>query len=151
MQMPDELLCPYCNHILQNFTLPHFTSECCNRIVSASEVTEYKLSFSRVSDIQKKNLGLEGDNSRPPGVPIYEGSRPHSKWTWVFVDMSFFYVRLIPKAISIEDNNREWGLALATQFTSVIEAHRFADSVDLFMDAIEKGILEKAQEVKDEN
>lgn len=147
---PAEFHCPYCNQKLQNYTVPHFISECCNRIVCATEITEYRIALTEMGDRQKKQLGLEGDNSRVPGTPKYESSRPNSKWTWVFFDMGFHYVRLIPKSISI-DSTREWGLAFATTFTSQAEAHSFADSVDAYMDAIEKGILEKAQEVKDEN
>jgi len=142
-----ELLCPYCNQKLQSYTAPHFTSACCNRLVAVNEITDYRISLSVMGDRHKKQLGLEGDNSRVPGTPKFEGSRPNSKWTWVFWDMGFHYVRLIPKTISV-DSTREWGLAFATTFTSEVEAHSFADSVDAYMDAIEKGILQKAQEVE---
>ena len=141
---PAENLCPYCNEKLQNYTLPHFISECCNRIVCVTEITDYRIAFHEMGDRQKKQLGIDGDNSRVPGKPRYDSSRPGSRWTWVFFDMGFHYVRLIPKAISI-DSDREWGLAFATTFTSAAEAHAFADSVDVYMAAIEKGILENAE------
>lgn len=63
--------------------------------------------------------------------------RPESKWTIVGTETGRqFFVRFAPKNVDLEELGRPWGLALNNMYDDYEEAHRFADSVDLFMDAI---------------
>lgn len=68
--------------------------------------------------------------------------RPESKWTMVGTETGRqFFVRLRPNCVDLEELGRPWGLCFMNLYDDKDEAHRFADSIDLFMDAVEKGIL----------
>ena len=63
--------------------------------------------------------------------------RPESKWTIIGTETGRqFFVRLAPDCLNLEDLGRPWGLAFNNMYDDYEEAHRFADSIDLFMDAI---------------
>ncbi|MEG0868230.1 MAG: hypothetical protein RSG77_14365, partial [Hafnia sp.] len=78
----------------------------------------------------------EGDISKVPGMPKLDHSRPNSKWTFVALSGYEWHVRVCPKDIDNQALGRPAGLSFATTFTSPYEAHRFADSIDEYLDNI---------------
>lgn len=63
--------------------------------------------------------------------------RPESKWTIVGTENCHtYFVRLAPDGVDLEALGRPWGLAFGNVYEDYDEAHSFADSIDLFMDAI---------------
>lgn len=70
--------------------------------------------------------------------------RPDSKWTIVATENGYeFYVRLVPEFVNLESLGRPWGLAFGNIYEDVDEAHKFADSIDLFMDAVAAAHVEQ--------
>lgn len=63
--------------------------------------------------------------------------RPESKWTIVGTENGHeYFVRFAPNFVDLESLGRPWGLAMMNIYTDYDEAHRFADSIDEFMDAV---------------
>lgn len=72
--------------------------------------------------------------------------RPHSKWTIVGTEnCQEWFVRLAPDCVDLQELGRPWGLAFGNLYTDVNEAHRFADSIDQFMDAVLEAHVAEAQ------
>lgn len=70
--------------------------------------------------------------------------RPDSKWTIVGTEnCQQYFVRLAPHCVDLESLGRPWGLAFGNLYDDYDEAHRFADSVDEFMDAVFASLMEK--------
>ncbi len=63
--------------------------------------------------------------------------RPESKWTVVGTETGrTFFVRLAPDFVNLEALGRPWGLSFHNVYEDYEEAHRYADSIDEFMDAV---------------
>ena len=138
--MDVTVTCPYCNALPKEMFQEWPTlrdkgaiTKCCNRLVVTYQNAEtLQLLIFRPIDFYVKEHDLEGDISDVL-CARFEHDRPHSKFTWIFQDGLTYVVRLVPKFMDLEKAGRAWGLGMAQQFTSQIEAHRFADSVDGFM------------------
>lgn len=137
MKPLNDLNCPYCNAELsiQTIDFPSFVAPCCNRFVTAHSLESLTISLGVPSQKFMTENGLEGDITAISSMPKLDDMRPASPWTMVCSGYGTWFVRLMPKDADLEDLGRPWGLALATEFTSAFEAHKFADSVDLFMNA----------------
>jgi len=130
--------CPYCNELIDEATIlePGFIASCCSRLVGAKAGVIGATSLFRPVAHWVEAHQLDGDISKIPTMPKVQSGRPDSRWTTVYCDHGFHYVRFTPPA-DLSALGRPHGLALATTFTSEYEAHRFADSIDEFMDALE--------------
>lgn len=74
--------------------------------------------------------------------------RPDSKWTIVCTENGMdYYVRLTPDFVDLESLGRPWGLAFGNLYKDVAEAHKFADSIDLFMDAVLAAQVERTDKL----
>jgi hypothetical protein len=130
--------CPYCNEIIDEEIIaePGFVAPCCSRLVGAKAGVIGAASLFRPVAYYVEANKLDGDTSKVSTMPKVESGRPDSRWTTVYFDRGFHYVRFTPHT-DLKALGRPHGLALATTYTSEFEAHRFADSVDDFMDALE--------------
>lgn len=146
---PDAIRCPYCNTPLKEYAEPTFTTPCCNRVAKAYMETVPELHVTTIGKYTAEVMGVTGDVSKLQDMPRLLHSRPESKWTRVYWDRGFYFVRLIPNMLDLEEAGRPWGLALATRYNSPYEAHKFADSVDQFFDLLESTILRKDEEEKE--
>lgn len=145
MKPINDLNCPYCNAEmdLQTIEFPAFTAPCCNRIVASHNLESLTISLGIPSQKFLIENKLQGDITPISSMPSLDDMRPASRWTIVCSGYGTWFVRLTPKDADLEDLGRPWGLALATEFTSPYEAHKFADSVDIFMDATFKAKYEE--------
>lgn len=138
--MDVTITCPYCNappkDLFHELPIPPeagFTTKCCNRLVVSYLNTETcQTLIFRPTRSYAERKGYEGDTSSVFST-LLENQRPTSKFTWVFQEGLVYGVRLVPKFMDLEKAGRAWGLGLGQMFTSQIEAHRFANSVDEFM------------------
>lgn len=134
----SEVNCPYCNAIVESEGIaePGYVSACCQRVVAVMLWAEPKLCLAKAGDNYMKEHGLVGDNSAVPGVEDADVRRPASRWSMVCTDGISHFVRICPKFADTDSVGFPYGLSLATTFTSAIEAHRFADNVDLFLECV---------------
>lgn len=76
--------------------------------------------------------------------------RPESKWTRIGTETGrTFFVRLAPDCVELEALGRPWGFAFNNMYDDYEEAHRFADSIDLFMDAVFASKSEERTQLKE--
>jgi hypothetical protein len=145
---PDLLKCPYCNEKLESYSTPAFTAPCCGKLVGARERAPIVdvMVFRPLKDYMQQH-GLQGDNTKIPGTVRLKASRLESRWTMVYFD-SDFYVRLTPKFMELEKAGFSHGISLGTKFSTEADAHRFADTLDKFFDAMAATILANPDRVK---
>lgn len=138
--MEVTVTCPYCNagpkYMFQGTEIEPdkgYITKCCNRlVVSYLNAETCQILIFKPSSYCAKERGFEGDVSDVLAAR-YDSQRPHSKFTWIMQSGYTYVVRLVPKFMDLEKAGRPWGLGLAQRFTSQIEAHEFADSVDKFL------------------
>lgn len=146
---PDLLKCPYCNEKLQSYAVPGFTAPCCGKLVAARErVKPVDVMVFIPFNHYMHEHGLEGDNTKIPGTVRLDQFRRDSLWTMVYFD-SDFYVRLTPKFMELEKAGFSHGISLGTKFSSEVDAHRFADTLDKFFDAMEKTMRADPDRIKE--
>lgn len=149
--MFEDLKCPYCNadytptDKIGDAKPVAMTTTCCNRVVMAQIFTEPLILVVPASAEIMREQGIQGNVSPVAGMKIQDDSRPHSRWTFVATDGLGYYVRIIPNFFDIESLGRPWGLALMQRFNSHFEAHKFADSVDEFFEAMVAALLPPGQ------
>lgn len=109
-----------------------YITKCCNRlVVTYLNAETCQILMFKPSSYYAKEKGFVGDVSSV--LPSRDSGRIDSKFTWIMQDGLLHVVRLVPKFMDLEKAGRPWGLGLGQRFTSDIEAHAFADSVDKFM------------------
>lgn len=128
--------CPYCNSkdLPDMLSEPGFITKCCNRVVAVSHWPSMRTALYIPSKQRAMGFGLDGDVSEIHKTPDHH--RPKSKFTTVCSSGAFYCVRLIPKFMNLEALGRPWGLGFGQEFTSVHEAHLFANSIDAFLVAM---------------
>lgn len=131
--MDVTITCPYCNskEVPDMLSEPGYITKCCNRVVAVSHWPSAKTALYIPSKQRAQGFNLIGDVSPVKESP--DNNRPNSSFTMVFASGAFYCVRLIPKFMNLDALGRPWGLAFGQEFTSVHEAHLFADSIDHFL------------------
>lgn len=137
-----DLNCPYCNSIISfdsDFSANSEgveTTPCCSRTIVVWRKLEPTITLGAPVKSYLQNKGVEGDISRVPDMPKLDHMRSHSRWTVVVSTGGQWFVKLAPKHVELEKLGRPWGISLANTYSSPFEAHRFADSIDQFLDAV---------------
>lgn len=146
---PDLLKCPYCNEKLESYAVPAFTAPCCGKLVAAREreMPVDVMVFIPVDHYMHEH-GLKGDTTKIPGTVRLDPSRRDSLWTMVYFE-SDYYVRLTPKFMELEKAGFSHGVAISSRFSTQADAHRFADTLDKFFDAMAKTMRKNPDRMKE--
>uniref|UniRef100_A0AB39CDG4 Uncharacterized protein n=1 Tax=Pseudomonas phage HRDY3 TaxID=3236930 RepID=A0AB39CDG4_9VIRU len=141
----DQLMCPYCNQKLLNYTVPAFISACCSKLVAASEQQTVDVRVFIPAPDYAKTLPIQGDISPIKGVTIRDANRGReSRWTMIYWD-SEWYVRLIG-GFDLEKAGLSHGLSFGQKFSTPKEAAEHADRIDRVMDLIVARVVEETAE-----
>lgn len=133
----ENLKCPYCNQKLLNYTVPSFTTPCCNKLCAASETqTVYVHVFIPVKAYMDQ-MGVTGDTTPIPGVTVRSEGNRESRWTKVYMHGGW-YVRIVG-GFDLAKAGLPHGLSLGTKFSTVKDACDHADFVDKILDMIVAG------------
>lgn len=137
-----DLNCPYCNSIISfdsDFSANSEgveTTPCCARTIVVRRKFEPTITLGTPVKSYLQSKGVEGNISRVSDMPKLDHMRSHSQWTVVVNTGCQWFVKLAPKHVELEKLGRPLGISFANTYSSPFEAHRFADSIDQFLDAV---------------
>lgn len=146
MGIPHAEICTVCPHCRSDLKIQNPTTgisnledrvvrtDCCNKFVVVHPSIDFRFTVRIPHEGDTKEYGLDPEDCKGPKLPRLNQMRPDSKWTHVGYDGCVWFVRFAPKNMDCAAMGRPWGLMFGTPCATAEEAHRFADSIDEFMD-----------------
>ena len=141
---PHQLMCPYCNQQLLNYTAPNFYAPCCGKLVGVKEVPTFDVNVFIPVHLPPSCEDVDANKSIP-GLTVRDANRDRSsRWTHIYWD-SDWYVRLIG-GYDLEDAGHPHGISVSPKFSTQKEARDYADRLDKIFDLIKETTLKKEEE-----